>query len=606
LSNLLQFQGVKKAFGARVLLNGVSFSLQEGEHIGVIGPNGAGKTTLFKILNGDLDVDAGEIVRRRGLRVGYLAQHDEWPAELTVEDYLISAQGLPLWDLKILTQGLGLDEALLKKTIVSLSGGYRMRCKLLFLMAQEPDLLLLDEPTNYLDLESLVALENFLQGYKKAFMLISHDREFLRRTTDHIVEVEGGEVTKYPGNLDDYLEQKELLRQQLEARARNIEEKRKAILDLVQRFGAKATKARQAQSRLKSLSKLEKIDVKPLSRGAKVLIPEPRMSSKVVFDLDDVDLGYGSRVVLKSLGLQVQRGDHLAVVGYNGAGKSTLLKGLADRLQPLRGQIKRDERTTIGYFAQHVPEALNPQATILEELQKGAYFETTDQEIMNLAGSLLFSKEDLSKKISVLSGGEKSRVALGQILLRKCSCLLLDEPTNHLDFETVEALTHALKDFAGTLIVVSHNRSFVAQVATKILEIQNGVTRFYPGTYDEYVWSVAHGSLASRHEADTLSEVSVTCVSTVEVKSPKVNRKLLSKDLKKLDRDISSLEVELEGLENRILEINEALQSPLESPEQQRLLQELAELHHDKESKEQTLLEHYNSRDELSQLMEEA
>ena len=245
MSNLLQLQQGSKFFGPKKIFDQAQFSINEGEHVGVIGPNGAGKTTLFRILTGLDTFDSGTLVKSKSLRLGYLPQHDQWREGQTIEDYLTEGCEMPLWELKSLGRELGITEDLYKRPVMSLSGGYRMRCKLLYLIGQDPNLMLLDEPTNYLDLETTLVLEKFLQGYKGAFLLISHDREFLRRTTDHVLEVEQGEITKYNGNLDDYFEQKEMLRNQLEARAMSIQEKRQQVLDFVSKFGAKASKARR-------------------------------------------------------------------------------------------------------------------------------------------------------------------------------------------------------------------------------------------------------------------------------------------------------------------------------------------------------------------------
>ena len=264
MENLIQLQQGHKSFAAKTLFDRASFAVNENEHVGVIGPNGAGKTTLFRILIGEEGLDSGQLIKSRQLRLGYLSQHDNWEPGESVEDFISRDATLPIWELKGLGRSLGLIEEHYSHPIESLSGGYRMRAKLLHLIGQDPNLMLLDEPTNYLDLETLMVLEKFLQGYKGAFLLISHDREFLRRTTDHILEIEDGEITKYNGTIDDYFEQKEMLRSQLAARAYSLEEKRKQILDFVARFGAKATKASQAQSRLKVLDKMESIEIKPL------------------------------------------------------------------------------------------------------------------------------------------------------------------------------------------------------------------------------------------------------------------------------------------------------------------------------------------------------
>ncbi|MBU6375572.1 MAG: ATP-binding cassette domain-containing protein, partial [Bdellovibrionales bacterium] len=493
MENLIQLQQGSKSYGSKVLFDQASFAINADEHVGVIGPNGAGKTTLFKALIGEESLDSGEIVRSRSLRLGYLSQYDQWGPSETIEEFISRGATLPLWELKSLGRGLGLLDDHYTRPIQSFSGGYRMRAKLLRMLGAQPNLMLLDEPTNYLDLETLLVLEKFLQGFNGAFLLISHDREFLRRTTDHIVEVESGSITKFNGNIDDYFEQKELLRQQLESRALSVEQRRKEVLDFVARFGAKATKARQAQSRLKSLDRLETIEVKALPTRARFRIPAPARAGKLVLDVRSADLGYPERQVLRGLDLRLMGGEHLAVVGLNGAGKSTLLKSLAGRLPLQSGTVEHGFEASFAFFAQHVAEELNPDHTVLRALQQKAHPAVLPQEILDLAGTLLFAGDDVQKPIRVLSGGEKSRVALGQVLLQKASCLLLDEPTNHLDFDTVESLAQALEKYEGSIVVVSHDRSFIRRVGTKILEVHQGRASTYPGSYDEYVWSVEKG-----------------------------------------------------------------------------------------------------------------
>ncbi|MBP7845474.1 MAG: ABC-F family ATP-binding cassette domain-containing protein [Proteobacteria bacterium] len=588
MANLIQIVDGDKSFGPRLLLEKVRFSIDDNEHIGVIGPNGAGKTTLFKILVGLEELDKGSIIKRKGLRIGYLVQHDTWTPNETVEDYLKRGTSMPIWDAKALGKGLGISEDIYSKPIESLSGGYRMRCKLLHLLAEEPDLLLLDEPTNYLDLESVIVLESFLQGYQKTFLLISHDREFLRRTTDHILDVEAGDVVKYPGNLDDYFEQKALLREQLESRARSIEEKRQEVLAFVARFGAKANKASQAQSRLKSLSRLEKIEIKALPNSARIRIPAPTRTGKLVVSVDNADLGYGTKVILSGLNFNLQRGDHLGVVGVNGAGKSTFLKALAGQLSPLKGSVKLGLDVSIGYYAQHVSEALNPNHTVRVALGARAHPDINRQDILDMAGSLLFKSDDVEKPISVLSGGEKSRVALGQILLQRAPCLILDEPTNHLDFQTVEALTSALTNYEGTVITVSHDRSFIGRVGTKILEIRNGRAELYPGTYDEYVWSLQKGSMGTRSEAldsennsktpkpeknnSNIIETSNTPIVSYE------ERKQFEKTLRKIESTITKIDAEVKNKTERMAELNRLLVEESKSPNTRQWVEEIGQL----------------------------
>jgi ATP-binding cassette subfamily F protein 3 len=539
--NLLQLQRGSKHFGTKVLFDRAGFSINAGEHVGVIGPNGAGKTTLFKILVGQEHLDEGELTRSQTLRLGYLEQEAEWALDVTSEEYLRENCLKPIWELKRLGRDLGLESVHFDSPLRTLSGGYRMRMKLLYLLGLEPNLMLLDEPTNFLDLESILALERFLQNYSGAFLLISHDREFLRRTTEYTLEVEGGDIAKFPGNIDDYFEQKTLLREVLQAEAANLEAKRKHMQDFITRFGAKATKAKQAQSRMKQLAKLDRIELKDLPVRARIRIPPPDHTGRETLSLENADMGYGAKTVLSQVNLRLERGRHLGVVGINGAGKSTLLKSLAGMLPLLAGERRLGYQVSLSYFSQHSAEQLEAGDSVLDSLQKAAHRDLDRQDILNMAGSLLFSGDDIRKKIRVLSGGEKSRVALGQILLRRSPLLLLDEPTNHLDFDTVEALTEALKNYAGSLVVVSHDRGFIGRVATQILEIHSGRVELYPGTYDEYVWSVQKGALSGR---ETIEKSSAAEPST------KVNRKeqgkRLGAEIKELERAIKKCERELD------------------------------------------------------------
>lgn len=565
--NLLQLQGGTKHYGEKVLFNQASFSINQGEHIGVIGPNGAGKTTLFKILVGQEPLDSGEITKSQQLRVGYLEQEAEWSLDEPAEEYLAANCLTPIWELKRLGRDIGLTEDHFRSPLRTLSGGYRMRMKLLYLIGQEPNLMLLDEPTNFLDLESVLALERFLQDYKGAFLLISHDREFLRRTTEATLEIEAGEITKFPGHIDDYFEQKAQLREVLEAQAANLDARRKQIQDFVDRFRAKATKARQAQSRMKQLEKMQDIEIRALPVRARIQIPPPVHTGKETLALLSAELGYPGRRVLADVNLRLERGDHLGVVGHNGAGKSTLLKSLAGEIALLSGQRTLGYQVTLSSFSQHVTDQLDLNDTVLDALQKAAHVDVTQQEILNIAGSLLFSGDAIHKRIRVLSGGEKSRVALGQVLLRKSPLLLMDEPTNHLDFETVEALTEALKNYPGTVIVVSHDRGFIGRVASKILEIRQGRVEVYPGTYEDYLWSL---ELRSREDlsADPVPAGGREPAARTETaRAPADSTKFNYRD------SVKRLQTEIRELQKRIAQTEKSLGES--SAERDRLTREL-------------------------------
>lgn len=566
---LLQLVQGSKHFGTKTIFDHATFSVNEGEHVGVIGPNGAGKTTLFKILVGRETLDSGDIVKANGLRIGYLEQEADWAhLDLTPEDYFMNRaiHCWPIWEVKQWGHRLGLSDTMFATPFRQFSGGYRMRFKLLDLISQDPHLMLLDEPTNFLDLETLLVLEVFLQQFKGAFLLISHDREFLKQVTDHTLEVEAGDIQKFPGMIDDYFEAKQQLRDNLEKQQMNLEAKRKHLQDFVDRFRAKATKAKQAQSRVKQLEKLESIDIKPLPIRANIPIPPPHPTGKEIINLQQVYIGYNpERPVLNNINLQLRRGDHLGVVGINGAGKSTLLKTLAGALTPVTGTVGLGYQVSLSYYAQHSADQLNLDESVLEAMVRAAHPSVTQQDVLNLAGSLLFSGEDVHKRIRVLSGGEKSRVALGQVLLKKSPLLLLDEPTNHLDFDTVEALTQALSTFEGSLVVVSHDRSFIRRVASKILEIRDGNVQFYPGTYDEYIWSLEKGVLSEINASNP--KVKETGSSSSEdkisdnVKNPNSFelRKKLESEKRKLEKEVLKLEKAMEDLAQKQSDLNDKL-----------------------------------------------
>lgn len=557
--NLLQLHNATKQYGSKVLFDRARFAINASEHVGVIGPNGAGKTTLFKILVGQESLDEGELTKANSLRIGYLEQESEWSLNSISEDYLAEQCVKPIWDLKQIGKGLGLTEDHFQSKLTALSGGYRMRMKLLYLIGLEPDLMLLDEPTNFLDLESILALEKFLQDYKGAFLLISHDREFLRRTTEYTLEVEGQEIIKFPGHIDDYFEQKEEVQKIKAQQAANLDAKRKHIQEFVDRFRAKATKARQAQSRMKQLDKMETIEIKALPVRSRIQLPTPIQTGKEVILLKDADLGYADKKILNRVNITIERGSRLGVVGFNGAGKSTLLKSLAGRIDLLSGERKLGYQVELSYFAQHLTEDLIPEDTVLDSLQRKAYRDTTKQEILNIAGSLLFSGDDIYKKVKVLSGGEKTRVALGQILLQKKPLLLMDEPTNHLDFDTVNALSEALAEFKGTLVTVSHDRSFIKRVANKIIEIRNGQVEVYPGTYEDYLWSLEKGALKERYEyADqvmALSQVVRPAESDKKFNYKEETKKVTS-EIKELQRKILKTEEIIFNKNKKLDEIN--------------------------------------------------
>ncbi|MBC7457558.1 MAG: ABC-F family ATP-binding cassette domain-containing protein [Bdellovibrionaceae bacterium] len=599
--NLFQVFNGTKTFGHRVLFDSVRFSINQGEHVGVIGPNGAGKTTLFKIIVGVEHFDSGEITKSSGLRIGYLEQESEWNLSETAEEYLESNCTTSIWELKKLGLELGLSNQDFEKKLSELSGGFRMRMKLLYLIGLEPDLLMLDEPTNFLDLESILALEKFLQSYKNAFLLISHDRDFLRRTTNSTLEIESEDVTKFPGNIDDYFEQKAEIQKVLMAQAANMETKRAHLQEFIDRFGAKATKAKQAQSRVKQLAKMETIEIKAAPIRARINLPIPLATGKEILSLTDADLGYGDNTILRNVNLRIEKKQKIGIVGFNGAGKSTLLKSLAGRIPLINGELKYGHNVDISYFAQHLTEDLLAEDTVIEALQRKAHKDCMAQEILNIAGSLLFSGNNIYKKMKVLSGGEKTRVALGQILLQKKPVLLMDEPTNHLDFDTVNALAQALADFEGSVIIVSHDRTFIRKVSSQIIEIRNGQVELYPGTYDDYLWSLERGALKERYQHQ--DQISSLSGAQTKPDNKKINfkdqKKRINAELKELERKILKTEELLFSLNSKLNELNNNLLSAT-GPQAQALVIESAQISTEIQKTEDILLSHMENLEKSS------
>lgn len=562
---LLQARELSKSHGPKTLFDLAEFSIHQGDHIGVIGINGCGKSTLFQILTDEQHSDNGVITRKRGLRTAHLKQIDDWIDTETAEEYLLRQSGpfaaAEMWEYETAADQLDIPLEYFKRPLASLSGGYRMRFKLLKQSVPQPDILLLDEPTNYLDLDTILILEDFLAEYQGTFLLISHDKEFLRKTVDQILEIDAGKVTQYPGGLDDFFDQKALWEEERRRIQKNQSNERQALLDFVNRFKAKASKAKQAQSRMKRLEKMPVLSDSKNSQVMKVQIPNPEWSPTRMGQVKDGVIGYTAPLV-KDIQLSIQRSSKIAIVGANGLGKSTLLKTLAGKINSLGGEWNRPEQ--FAFFHQHLKESLNEDSTVLEELEKACHKSLTRQNILDLAGGLLFSGNDVNKPIRVLSGGEKTRVALGQILLSRAPLLLLDEPTNHLDFYSVEALAEALKKYAGSIIVVSHDRSFIATFAQEIIEVNNGLATHYPGSYSEYAWSREFGVLSAKLQATEQSTPIKAIQNSDPISNPstKSNFKQARKQFKDLKTKERNEFNRCESLEKEIADLNHSLTLP--------------------------------------------
>jgi ATP-binding cassette subfamily F protein 3 len=529
---MIQLDRVRRQFGARILFDGLSWMIPRAARLGFVGPNGTGKTTILRILAGLDAPDAGDVSRPSALRVGYLPQEVETVSEGSVlsvvldgfgelrklEDELERLErrmagmqpGDPEFEsvaaaygdarhrfealggdrvearAKAILTGLGVEEARFHAPIGALSGGWRMRVVLARLLLFAPDLLLLDEPTNHLDLEAIAWLEQFLESFEGAFVVVSHDRYFLNRMVREIVELERGRLTVYKGNYDDYLAEREERLAALEEAARLQAREIARVERFAERFRYKATKARQVQSRLRALEKIERIEAPTRTRRIRFGFPPAPRSGDDVVRGERFSKAFGVNVVYRDADLLLRRGERVALVGPNGAGKSTLLKLLAGRLLPDDGRLDLGHQVIVKYYAQHQLDALDPKCTVLEEMEKVADAGMVPR-LRSLLGGFLFSGEDVDKAVGVLSGGEKARLALAKMLVRPANLLLLDEPTNHLDLRSREVLEDALDEYDGTLVVVSHDRYFINRISTSIAEVGGGKVDVYPGDYDTFV-----------------------------------------------------------------------------------------------------------------------
>ncbi len=530
---MIQLQDIRYAVGQRILFEDVNWVIAPGSRCALVGPNGGGKTTLIKVALGEITPEAGARVLSRGSRLGYLPQEAAERFEGTVLDRALEAHRhvramreeldalhqelagiahddpaleallersgelqhhLDLHDehaiepeARRVLSGLGFSRTDQDRRLAEFSGGWRMRAALAALLLTDPTLLFLDEPTNHLDLPAMEWLEDYLKDFHGGLVVVSHDRVFLDRVATEIRELEGGRLTAYPMAFTRYLEEKESRREQLEARNAQLDQKIAQLSKFVDRFGAKNTKAAQAQSKRKQIARLreERVIIPRIARGIRFNFPAPPHAGRSLVRLADVSFGYDTREVFSRAGVEIGRGDKVAIVGANGAGKTTLLRVLAGQLAPRSGAREEYPLTRSSYFAQHAAETLDPGLTVLAALEDVASAEWRPR-LRGLLGSFLFSGDDVFKLCRVLSGGERQRVALARILLEPANLLLLDEPTHHLDLVGKEVLEDALDQYPGAVVVVTHDRSLMARLATRVLEVNDGRVVLYPGGYDDY------------------------------------------------------------------------------------------------------------------------
>src|ERR1700736_2691063 len=542
---MIQLSGAGKGFGHKLLFENADWLITPNDRVGLVGANGTGKSTLMKVLAGLDTLDYGTLTIAKGTTAGYLPQdglslsgrtvfsecmsvfHELRAMERELETLMhriaeldhTSAEYADVADryhrlehefqtrdgysieaeVGRVLMGLGFGKEDWPRQTEEFSGGWQMRLALAKLLLQQPNLLLLDEPTNHLDLEARNWLEDYLRNYPHALLLISHDRYFLDVTVNKIVEIWNKRLWFYTGNYDKYVAQKTQRNEQLQAAYRNQRDRIEQLEVFINRFRYQATKAKQVQSRIKELEKIERIEIPPEEKPIHFSFPQPKPSGRIVAEFNHVAKSYGAKEVFRDVSFVIERAERIALVGGNGAGKSTLIKLLAGSEPLTRGEYRLGHNTQPDYFAQDQYKELNPDARILDDLGDASP-RSTQTELRSLLGCFLFSEDDVFKKIGVLSGGERGRYALLRLLLHPANFLLLDEPTNHLDLRAEQGILTALMKYAGTVVFVSHDRYFIDKLATRVLEVGDGRVEVYPGNYEDYLWRKQGGS-AKQNEA---------------------------------------------------------------------------------------------------------
>ena len=567
MSTLIQLNQIHKSHGDRVLFDGASAQFASRDKIGVIGRNGAGKTTLCRILLGEEEIDDGGIMRSPQLRLSHVEQRSPFEEGETVIDFLTRYTEKEDWRCAKIAGRFQLRGPTLDQAVSDLSGGFQTRVKLAAMMLTEPNFLILDEPTNYLDLRTLLLLERFLKDYRGGYLVVSHDREFLKRTCDKTLEIERGELNLFPGDVEAYFAFKEEQLALKERYNKNGEDKRKQLQKFVDRYRVRASTASRAQSKLKQMDRLETIAIDSPLGTANIKIPSVEIKKGVALRCNDLMVGYPGHNVASDIYLEIERGQHVAVLGDNGQGKTTFLRTIAAELDTRGGDYSWGYQLSPGYYAQHVYAALDDKLDVYTQLERSAARDVLPQQILDMAGSFLFRGDEVEKPIRVLSGGERARVCLAGLLLSRRPVLLLDEPTNHLDFETVEALGRALQTYPGTIFFVSHDRTFVKLVATNIVEVKDNRIKLYPGDYDAYVYQtereldedpdVGSGSASKSRKAARSDKGDSSDAKESEYHRRKEYRsklKQLKKKVATAEKDLSALQQERDAIHQFFLD----------------------------------------------------
>jgi len=584
---VLQLQDAHKRYGEQELLDGASCALADDQKIGLIGRNGAGKSTLCRVLLGEEELDKGEVIRGKKLRLGYLRQHDPFEEGETVLDFLRRDSGQPEWRCGEIAWQFQLPDAMLDQPVRSLSGGWQTRVKLAALLLHDPNLLILDEPTNFLDLRTQMLLEEFLRNFRGGCLIVSHDRSFLKRTCDSTLEISRGQMTMYPGDVDRFLENIAERREHDQRVNAATLTKRKQLEAFINKNRANANTASQARSKVKQLERLELIDVQGEEAAVRFSFPEIEPRQGPALRTEQLSIGYPEHQVATGIQLEVDHGSRVGVVGDNGQGKTTFLRTVCDSLQPLAGNMKWGYGCQVGVYAQHVYTTLDENQTVEDYLHYQATPGTTIQQIKDVAGSFLFGGDMVEKKIKVLSGGERARLVLAGLLLQKHNVLVLDEPGNHLDVETIEALADALCRYQGTVIFTSHDRHFMHRVATAVIEVRDSRVASYPASFDDYVYRV-------RKELEAGLRAEHTTRGTPDTPIGNGSRKLGGKEERELQKKLKSVERKIAKLDDDKKTLHDEMATTTAAKAAQELHQRLTDIGIEVEQLEEEWLEVFN------------
>jgi ATP-binding cassette subfamily F protein 3 len=631
---------VSLTFVRKQVFDNIGFQIGPGDRIGLIGPNGSGKTSLLRLLNDEITPDSGEVRRGKGVVIGYLPQdvqktlagpllqsiYDSIPGRVQLENDRVRLEAsikelqhkeeqtksaarlaeihqelgrlefeFPRHEAEKILLGLGFKISDLTKQISTLSGGWKTRAALASLLYQRPDLLLLDEPTNHLDIPSIRWLEQYLQGFRGAMVLVSHDKDFLNRQIHRILSFEPEGMKSYSGNYDFYLKAREEEKRAIDASIRKQEQKIKEAKKFIDRFQAKATKARQAQSKIKLVKKIELVKRPSTEKKARFSFPEVPRSGRQVLNIKDLSKGFDGNLLYRDINLNVLRGEKIAIIGPNGSGKTTLLKMIANELDPDAGTISLGHGVNMVYFSQHHSDMLDARKTVIQEVYQIVPDETIGF-VRGVCGAFLFSGEDVDKPVGVLSGGERARVLLAKLLVKPGNFMIMDEPTNHLDIASSETLIDALSKYNGTLMFVSHNQSFINRSATKIWDLSQGNITEYPGNLSEYYDHLSRMGAGSEN-GRLVKKERLKKPAAGKTRDPKQERKeraerrqKVNDTLKPIKTELENLEKQISGIEARQKEVEKMLADPALFSDKDRSVPLLKEYNQSKQTLDKLIL----------------